>query len=374
MNSSTFACATACTSNAMRRCCGWPFPYGLLSSAQLRALGGIARRYDRGYGHFTTRQNIQYNWPKLEAGSGYPGRARRRRDACHPNQRQLHPQHDLGSSGRASPRTNSRIRGRGAKSSGSGRLFTRNSPTCRANSRLRSRARRRIAPPRWFMTSACTSCAAPDGEMGFEILAGGGLGRTPDHRPGGARVPAARTSAVLSRGHAADLQPRGPARQPDQSAHQDPGEVSLGIEEFRRRVEAEWAAIRDAAGRGSTRRRSPACGPSSQPPATAGSTTPIRRGGKDAAFRAWYRYNTARAQSARLPRRVRSLKKPDVAPGDATDAQMELIADLADRYSFGEVRVTHTQNLLLADVEQDARLRTVAALAAPGSRRRTSAP
>src|SRR6202051_3199418 len=41
-------------------------PYGLLSSTQLRALGGIARRYDRGYGHFTTRQNIQYNWPKLE--------------------------------------------------------------------------------------------------------------------------------------------------------------------------------------------------------------------------------------------------------------------------------------------------------------------
>jgi sulfite reductase (NADPH) hemoprotein beta-component len=48
-----------------------------------------------------------------------------------------------------------------------------------------------------------------------------------------------------------------------------------------------------------------------------------------------------------------SLKKPDVAPGDATDAQMELIADLADRYSFGEVRVTHSQNLVLADVEQD---------------------
>ena len=48
-----------------------------------------------------------------------------------------------------------------------------------------------------------------------------------------------------------------------------------------------------------------------------------------------------------------SLKKADVAPGDATDAQMELIAELADRYSFGEVRVTHTQNLLLADVEQE---------------------
>ena len=77
-------------------------PYGLLSSPQLRMLADIARRYDRGYGHFTTRQNIQYNWPRLEA----------------------------------SLPTNSRTRGRGARSSGNGRAFTRNSPTCRASSRL----------------------------------------------------------------------------------------------------------------------------------------------------------------------------------------------------------------------------------------------
>src|SRR5258708_6200879 len=74
--------------------------------------------------------------------------------------------------------------------------------------------------------------------------------------------------------------------------------------------------------------------------------------GKETAFRAWYRYNTAAHKVLGYRAVFVSLKKPDMPPGDATDSQMELIADLADRHSFGEVRVTHTQNLLLADVEQ----------------------
>jgi sulfite reductase (NADPH) hemoprotein beta-component len=61
-----------------------------------------------------------------------------------------------------------------------------------------------------------------------------------------------------------------------------------------------------------------------------------------------------------------SLKAPDVAPGDVTDAQMELIADLADRFAFGEIRVTHTQNFVLADVEQSACHELWRALAAAG--------
>ena len=82
--------------------------------------------------------------------------------------------------------------------------------------------------------------------------------------------------------------------------------------------------------------------------------------GRETAFRAWYRYNTAEHKVPGYRVVYVSLKSPDVAPGDATDAQMELIADLADRYSFGEVRVTHTQNLLLADVEQETCFRAVA--------------
>ena len=68
-------------------------PYGTLDSRQVRMLAHIARRYDRGYGHFTTRQNIQYNWIKLEDAPDIPRRSGDGRDACHPDQRQLHPQH-----------------------------------------------------------------------------------------------------------------------------------------------------------------------------------------------------------------------------------------------------------------------------------------
>ena len=95
---------------------------------------------------------------------------------------------------------------------------------------------------------------------------------------------------------------------------------------------------------------------------------PIRdpAAGKSTAFRAWYRYNTAAHKVPGYRAVYVSLKKPDVAPGDITDAQMELVADLADRYSFGEVRVTHTQNLLLADVEQDKTFELWQALDAAG--------
>ncbi len=67
-------------------------PYGMVSARQLRVLADIARRYDRGYGHFTTRQNIQYNWVKLEEVPDILALLASCRDACHPDQRQLRAQ------------------------------------------------------------------------------------------------------------------------------------------------------------------------------------------------------------------------------------------------------------------------------------------
>jgi dissimilatory sulfite reductase (desulfoviridin) alpha/beta subunit len=60
----------------------------------MRMLAHIARTYDKGYGHFTTRQNIQFNWPKLSDMPAILADLAERRDACHPDQRQLHPQRD----------------------------------------------------------------------------------------------------------------------------------------------------------------------------------------------------------------------------------------------------------------------------------------
>ena len=126
---------------------------------------------------------------------------------------------------------------------------------------------------------------------------------------------------------------------------------SLGIEEFRRRVEAEWELTRESGPRVDdlqiARMRD-----FFQPPAYRPLSDTDPAAGRETEFRAWYRYNTLAHKVPGYRAAYVSLKKPDVAPGDATDVQMDLIADLADRYSFGEVRVTHTQNLLLADVEQ----------------------
>jgi sulfite reductase (NADPH) hemoprotein beta-component len=126
---------------------------------------------------------------------------------------------------------------------------------------------------------------------------------------------------------------------------------SLGIEEFRRRVEAQWELIRGSGLNVDDAQIARLKG-FFTPPAYRSLENTEPSIGKSVAFQAWYRYNTVAHKVPGYRAVYVSLKKPDVAPGDITDSQMELVADLADRYSFGEVRVTHTQNLLLADVEQ----------------------
>ncbi len=153
-------------------------PYGLLSSRQLRMLAHIARKYDRGYGHFTTRQNIQYNWPQARRRARHARRTRRRRDARHPDLRQLHPQHHHRPLRRRRARRDRRPV-RAARSSASGRRCIPNSPSCRASSRSPSPAAAQTAPPPTCTTSACTCVRDAPGNVGFRVLVGGGLGRTP---------------------------------------------------------------------------------------------------------------------------------------------------------------------------------------------------
>jgi sulfite reductase (NADPH) hemoprotein beta-component len=111
-------------------------PYGTLSSPADAPLADIARRYDKGYGHFTTRQNIQYNWIKLEDAPDILAEAGRGRDARHPDQRQLHPQRHV-----RPVRRRRRRRDRGsapwAEMIRQWSTSTRNSPSCRASSRSR---------------------------------------------------------------------------------------------------------------------------------------------------------------------------------------------------------------------------------------------
>jgi sulfite reductase (NADPH) hemoprotein beta-component len=347
-------------------------PYGVLSSQQLRALGHIARRYDRGYGHFTTRQNIQYNWPKLEE---VPDLLAELAEV---------EMHAIQTSGNCIRNTTSdHLAGITPEELDDPR------PWCELIRQWSTFHPEFAYLPRKFkiaVTGAPQDRAAslvhdvgvhivrgPDGQLGFEILAGGGLGRTPiigqvvrDFLPREHLL--SYLEAVL---RVYNLEGR---RDNLTKARIKILVRTLGIEEFRRRVEAEWELIRDKGLRieplaiermraffaPPPYRQLPDSDPAAGVPGAghpAAGVPGAGQPGADAAatsaeFRAWYRYNTVAHKVPGYRAVYVSLKKPDVAPGDATDAQMELVADLAERYSFGEIRVTHTQNLLLADVEQ----------------------
>src|SRR5580692_8537297 len=326
-------------------------PYGLLSSAQLRVLAGIAQRYDRGYGHFTTRQNLQFNWPKLEQVPDILAELA------------AVEMHAIQTSGNCIRNTTSdHLAGITPDEIEDPR------PWCEIIRQWSTFHPEFAYLPRKFkiaVTGAPQDRAAslvhdvgvhivrgPNGELGFEILAGGGLGRTP--------IIGEVVREFLPREHLLsyltavlrvyNLEGR---RDNLTKARIKILVRSLGIKEFKRRVEAEWQLIREEGLRVDeaqiARMQS-----HFQPPAYRALANIAPDSGREAAFRAWYRYNTTAHKVAGYRAIFISLKKPGVPPGDATDSQMDLIADLADRYSFGEVRVTHTQNLLLADVEQSA--------------------
>jgi sulfite reductase (NADPH) hemoprotein beta-component len=324
-------------------------PYGLLSSTQLRALARIARDYDRGYGHFTTRQNIQYNWPKLEQ---VPDILAELAEV---------EMHAIQTSGNCIRNvTSDHLAGIAPEELEDPR------PWCEIIRQWSTFHPEFTYLPRKFkiaVTGAPQDRAASlvhdvgvhivrgaNGEQGFEILAGGGLGRTP--------IIGQVVREFLPREHLLsyleailrvyNLEGR---RDNLTKARIKILVRSLGIEEFTRRVEAEWALLRDGGLRVDDAQIERMRGYFS-PPAYLELPNIAPDAGKEAAFRAWYRYNTAAHKIPGYRAVFVSLKKPGVPPGDATDAQMDLIADLAERFSFGEIRVTHTQNLLLADVEQ----------------------
>jgi len=329
-------------------------PYGLLSSTQLRVLAKIARRYDRGYGHFTTRQNIQYNWPKLEE---VPDILAELAEV---------EMHAIQTSGNCIRNiTSDHLAGVTPDELADPR------PWCEIIRQWAAFHPEFSYLPRKFkiaVTAASQDRAAsfvhdvgvhivrgPDGDLGFEILAGGGLGRTPiigqvvrKFLP--RRYLLSYLEAIL---RVYNLEGR---RDNLNKARIKILVRALGLEEFTRRVEAEWELLRDGAPSIDDAQVAHMRG-FFNPPAYRTLSDSNPDAGQSTAFRAWYRYNTTAHKVAGYRAVYVSLKKPGVAPGDATDAQMELLADLADQYSFGEIRVTHTQNLLFADVEQDKTLK-----------------
>jgi sulfite reductase (NADPH) hemoprotein beta-component len=325
-------------------------PYGLLSSIQLRALASIARRYDRGYGHFTTRQNLQFNWPKLEQVPDILAELAAVEMHC------------IQTSGNCIRNTTSDHLAGVAQDE-----LEDPRPWCEIIRQWSTFHPEFTYLPRKFKIAVIGAerdraaslvhdvgvhiVRGAGGEPGFRILAGGGLGRTP--------VIGQVVREFLPREHLLSyleavlrVYNREGRRDNIHKARIKILVRALGIEEFRRRVESEWESIRQSGPTVAEAQVERMRG-FFAPPSYRNLSDTDPAAGKETAFNAWYRYNTSAHKMPGYRAVYISLKKPDVAPGDVTDAQMELIADLAERYSFGETRVTHTQNLLLADVEQD---------------------
>jgi sulfite reductase (NADPH) hemoprotein beta-component len=328
-------------------------PYGTLSAAQLRALAHIARRYDRNYGHFTTRQNLQFNWIKL---SDLPDvMADLARAGLHGMQTSGNVVRNI---------TTDQWAGVAPDEIEDPRIWAE---ILRQHSTLHPEF---SFLPRKFkiaITAAKHDRAAVRvhdiglrlhkngaGETGFEVMVGGGLGRTPFIAK--TIKPFLPKRDLLSYVEAI-------LRVYNQYGRRDniyKARIKilvheLGAERFGAEVESEWQAIKDGAlaidpalvAEISARFRYP------QYEALLDAPVPLTKARQgDPRFETWFRNAVAPHRQPGYSIVTLSLKPEGAPPGDATAEQMDAIADLADRYSFGEIRVGHEQNLVLPHVPQ----------------------
>ncbi|HRF43920.1 MAG TPA: nitrite/sulfite reductase [Candidatus Competibacteraceae bacterium] len=328
-------------------------PYGLLSSRQMRTLAHIARRYDQGYGHFTTRQNIQYNWPKLEDTPDILA------DLA---QVQMHAIQTSGNCIRNV--TADHLAGVAPDEIEDPRIY------CEIIRQWSTFHPEFSYLPRKFkiaVTGATHDRAAAQvhdiglrlvrdeaGQTGFQVLAGGGLGRTPligrvirEFLP--QRDLLTYLEAILR------VYNQHGRRDNIYKARIKILVKALGAEKFREQVEAEWECIKNsglALEQAEIERVRHYFTPPPYDTDAAADLSFEQWLKADKAFAAWIQHNVAAHKVAGYRNVFVALKEPNVPPGDITAGQMDEVADLADRYSFGMIRATHHQNLLLAGVRQ----------------------
>jgi len=330
-------------------------PYGTLSSQQLRKLAHIARRYDKGYGHFTTRQNIQFNWVSLEETpdilaelASVEMHAIQTSGNCIRN---VTADHFAGVAGDEieDPRIYCEIIRQWSTFHPEFSFLPRKfkiavtgSPHDRAAVKVHDIGLRMHRNE--------------SGEAGFEVLVGGGQGRTP--------VIAKTIRPFLPKRHLLSYL-EAILRIYNQLGRRDnlyKSRIkilvdSVGVDRFTQLVEEEWQQIRDGYLELPAAEIERIRGYFAPPAYRAldgkvpDHEAQLRR---DFRFARWTRTNVTPHKRPGYSVVTLSLKPVGGVPGDATDAQMDAVADLADRYSFGEIRVTHEQNLVLADVETSA--------------------
>jgi len=327
-------------------------PYGLLSSIQMRMLAHIARKYDRGYGHFSTRQNIQYNWPKLETVpdilsdlASVQMHAIQTSGNCIRN---ITSDHFAGIAKDEieDPRIYCEIIRQWSTFHPEFSFLPRKFKIAVTGS-SRDRAATQVHDIGLFLVRNDA------GETGFRVLVGGGLGRTP--------VIGVVIRDFLEKKHILSYL-EAILRIYNQFGRRDNMYKArikilvkaIGAEQFARMVEVEWEQIKDSAlllEQKEIERVTAYFSPPEYDETAVDGTSHGKHLQDNPAFACWCKRNLAPHKIDGYQAVFISLKAPSRPPGDATDVQMDFIADLADRYSFAEIRVTHDQNLVLADVK-----------------------
>ncbi|MBC3863444.1 nitrite/sulfite reductase [Undibacterium jejuense] len=328
-------------------------PYGMLSSEQLRTFAFIARKYDRGYGHFTTRQNIQYNWINLEDAPDI---------LEHLAKVEMHAIQTSGNCMRNI--TSDEFAGVAADEVIDPRAYAeilRQWTTFHPEFAYLPRKfkiaingskedRAAIAVHDIGLTVVHNEA----GEVGFKVMVGGGMGRTPilgsvirEFLPW--QHVMTYLEAILR------IYNQYGRRDNKYKARIKILVKAIGADVFAQQVEEEWAEIKDGPATLTEVELKRVASFFSSPdyaqlPSHDAEFEQHKEENK--AFANWVKRNVKPHKVAGYTAVVLSLKKPGVPPGDATAEQMDFVADLADKYSFGELRVTHEQNLVLADVKQ----------------------
>ena len=332
-------------------------PYGLLSAKQLRTLALIAEKYDRGYGHFTTRQNIQYNWVELEQTPDILAELAKVE------------MHAIQTSGNCIRNITS-----DAFAGVAGDEYIDPRPICELLRQWSTLHPEFAHLPRKFKFAIngakedrtvllCHDVGIelkknPHGELVADIYAGGGMGRTPIL---GSLIKQDLPWQVLPSYLTALLRVYNRFGRRDNlyKARIKILVKALGPEEFARQVEGEWVHIKNGDDNFTQAEWDRVAQHFTKPAykqlnkLTSEQVIASAPESECAAFTRWLERNVKPHQVPGYASVILSLKPHGtVAPGDATTAQMNAIADLSDQYSFGELRVTHEQNLVLADVEQ----------------------
>ena len=328
-------------------------PYGLLSSTQIRKLADITRRYDKGYAHISTRTNVQLNWPELEDVPDILAELA------------TVQMHAIQTSGNCIRNTTTDQFAGVAKDE-----LVDPRPWCEIIRQWSTFHPEFAFLPRKFkiaVNGAASDRAAIEvhdigleavnneaGELGFRVSVGGGLGRTP--------IVGSFINEFLPWQHLLTyldailrVYNRYGRRDNKFKARIKILVKALTPDVFAERVEAEWSYLKDGANtltEAEVERVSKFFVDPEYKSLEDQSAVLAQLDAEHPGFARWRERNVVAHKKPGYAAVTLSLKSTGVAPGDVTDKQLDTIADLADRYSFGEVRNSHEQNMILADVEQ----------------------